>query len=202
VRPGPVVSSHSRTYRYLPGIQRALADFCFDLGRSETATPTSWLCVIGRELVPLLLNAIPSRRIPMQGCHISKKAAVGAVPEPMAPHADGVPRSDVFALDSLPQEPAWIRGFQSPHCGLSLVVVDFIDFVDFEVDPRMRVDQVHFFDRTLERCPCRYVVVAVGMVCLPRQAHGDETNGRKVQGFELHVHLQTLQGYGFGIIGT
>src|SRR6185436_11483846 len=57
--------------------------------------------------VPVSLDPMTSRQIAMHGGEKSEQAAVGPVPEQVAPDFDGVARPHVFALDAHFREPAW-----------------------------------------------------------------------------------------------
>ena len=116
-----------------------------------------------------------SGKVTVRGRHKPEKTAVRAVSEQMAPDFNGVARFEVLLFDADPLEPAGARCFHSPDCGLPFSVRDF------DVEPGMRHQQMHFRDLAFHGRPFRYVVVAVGMVCQSRQDQENRTHGREPQ---------------------
>ena len=87
--------------------------------------------------------AVPILDASVLGLQEPEKAAVGAVPETMASRFDGVAWLQVVGRDTNPLEPGATGRFESPHLRLAFLVLDF------EVDPGVRDDQVHFLDDAL-----------------------------------------------------
>src|SRR6266446_6628198 len=86
-----------------------------------------------------------------------QKTTVGSIPEVMASGFDGVARFDSVGCHSNSLESCAAGSFQCPHLWLALGIFDL------QVDPRMRHNQVHLFDDTLNVHECVFVV-AMGMV--------------------------------------
>ncbi|PYQ97921.1 MAG: hypothetical protein DMF96_12760 [Acidobacteria bacterium] len=154
--------SHSPVF--MNAAKRSIVTVLDDVGR--VATSLTWdncRSTGASTAVPIFLDPVASRPIPVVRRHIAEQTAVRTVSEQMAPDFDGVARSDVLSLDADPLEPTGTGRFESPGRRLPLIVLDF------EVDPGMRDQQVYFADRPLHRRPRRDVVVAVGMMRPSRQ---------------------------------
>src|SRR5918993_3227599 len=78
----------------------------------------------------------------------------------MASYLHGIPYLDVFRLDAVVFQAVRAGRFERPQLRLSLVVLHL------DVDPGVRVDQMHFLDDTLERRELRDGVVVVRMMRL------------------------------------
>ena len=88
--------------------------------------------------------AVPIFHSSIFGFQEPEEAAVGAVPELMAPRFDGVTGFDGVARDSDFFKSSAAGGFQSPNLRLATGVLHF------EVDPGMRDHQVQFLDYALQ----------------------------------------------------
>src|SRR5262249_3077328 len=105
----------------------------------------------------------------------SEEATIGAVFEFMAPRFDRIARFDGVARNTNPFEPGATSGFQSPYLRLALCIFNF------EVDPGMRDNEVHFFDNTFEIYKRVGDVVAMRMMRPRRKADSNRKNHPKTK---------------------